>query len=564
MFRTNFTGQKLLNTFPVSRFPFILSGLLFIISATSQKLPDSLASKSFTWFAAKLESDRLDNKTAKAYACAFLAKAKTANDANHMVDAYKALVHLSIGNERLHYADSMIGAARSTKSDAEIGAAYLTKGIVFYDQKNHNKALANYLNADKYISRTDDSYLQHKVKFNIAQIKLYLGFYDEALSLFNECVAYYKNEGKIPYLASLHSLGLCYNRIGKYNECTAINDKGTGEAVLLGYPNAVNRFLHSEGINRYFRQEYGDAIEKLTKSLPAITKAGDFGNEAVANFYIGKSYWSLKEQKKAISYFLKADRAFYEKNYIRPDMREMYELLIGYYAGHKNIDSQLVYVDRLLKADHFLEANYKYLSGRIHKEYDTRKLMAAKEALEASAGRSRHWYYTVTSTLLIALLGMVFLFFRAKKRNKKRFEELMRQTPKLPVRKMEDGDIGISPDVVASLLQRLEKFEANKRYLEQDMSLTRMAEIFKSNTKYVSRVIQYHKGKKSNDYINGLRIAHIVEFLKTNSRARHYTHKALAEEAGFSTTQHFTRAFLAHTGISPSYFIAELKKEGAI
>ncbi len=42
---------------------------------------------------------------------------------------------------------------------------------------------------------------------------------------------------------------------------------------------------------------------------------------------------------------------------------------------------------------------------------------------------------------------------------------------------------------------------------------------------------------------------------------QNYTHDALAEEAGFSSTRRFVKAFLASTGITPKYFIEELKKE---
>ena len=48
--------------------------------------------------------------------------------------------------------------------------------------------------------------------------------------------------------------------------------------------------------------------------------------------------------------------------------------------------------------------------------------------------------------------------------------------------------------------------------------------------------------------------------LKTRSNYRNYTNKALAEEAGFGSTQNFTRAFKERNGISPTYFIYKLKK----
>ncbi len=71
----------------------------------------------------------------------------------------------------------------------------------------------------------------YKVKYNIAIIKYFLGFYDEAISLFTECTDYFKEKNTRAYLNSLHLLGLCHNRIGNYGLCSEINKKGIEEGI---------------------------------------------------------------------------------------------------------------------------------------------------------------------------------------------------------------------------------------------------------------------------------------------------------------------------------------------
>ncbi|WP_278008986.1 helix-turn-helix domain-containing protein [Flavobacterium gyeonganense] len=75
----------------------------------------------------------------------------------------------------------------------------------------------------------------------------------------------------------------------------------------------------------------------------------------------------------------------------------------------------------------------------------------------------------------------------------------------------------------------------------------------------MSQIISHHKGKGFNDYINDLKIDYIITLLKEDRKIRNYTNTALAEEAGFSTTQRFVHAFKANTKMPPSYFIEELK-----
>ena len=92
------------------------------------------------------------------------------------------------------------------------------------------------------------------------------------------------------------------------------------------------------------------------------------------------------------------------------------------------------------------------------------------------------------------------------------------------------------------------------------MTLVKMASLLNTNTKYVTKVIAKHRGKGTIDYITDLKINHIIDILKKESKYRNYTNKALGEEAGFGSTQNFTRAFKAQTGLSPTYFIYQLKK----
>jgi AraC-like DNA-binding protein len=542
----------------------LLSHLIFYCALASQPIinvPDSLSNKNFEYFVSKLESDKTDKKAATYYAAAYLAKAKKEMDWPQTVNAYKCLLHQSKKELRIMYADSMIKAAKHTANNALIGAAFLTKGIVYYDMKRHADALNNYLVADGYISRSNDEYSKYKVKFNIAQIKYYLGFYNEAASLLRQCIAFFKKEDDVPYLSSLHSLGLCYNRLGQYALCSQTNRLGVAESKKRGHPGEVFHFIHSEGINLYFTQNYDNAIGKLKQALPPLIKSGDFANEAVANFYIGKSYWDSNRHEEALPYFFKVDKAFAGSNYIRPDLRESYELLIDYYKENKNLQKELFYIKRLLKADKDLEANYKYLSGKIHKEYDTKKLLQGKARIEASLQNRKAIDITIIGILVLVVASLVYWHLETQKRNRKKFEELMARVQPPHKEKKPVENLDINPEVVAAVLKHLEKFEKSNKFLEPDMSLTKLAGIFDSNTKYVSKIIIHHRGKKSTEYINDLKIDYIIELLKASNRIRNYTNKALAEEAGFSTTQHFTRAFASRAGISPSYFIQEFKKD---
>lgn len=322
-------------------------------------IPDSLSAKSYEYFNEKIVYSETDSIKEKLYAQSWLAKAKLDKNYGQMTLAYKALIYKNDKKSRILFADSMVTAARRTTDIQLIGSVYMTKGIVHYDRNEQMKALDNYLIADRYISSTNDQYLIHKVKFAIGQIKYYLGFYHEAIALFKECVDYFKEENDRAYLNSIHLLGLSYNRIGEYKLCSQMNLLGINLALEYNISEMVPYFTHSEGVNQYFLHNYKDAISKLTRVLPELMKNKDLTNETVAYFYIGKSYWSQQHQVKALPFFKKIDEAFQKQNYILPDLREAYELLINYYQKQNNKELQLYYINGLLKVDKILNQDRK-------------------------------------------------------------------------------------------------------------------------------------------------------------------------------------------------------------
>ena len=122
-------------------------------------------------------------------------------------------------------------------------------------------------------------------------------------------------------------------------------------------------------------------------------------------------------------------------------------------------------------------------------------------------------------------------------------------------------EIGISDEVVKNILDKLKKFENKKDYLQSSLTIQIISEQFNTNTKYLSKIVNIHKGKSFVNYVNDLRIDYAIESLKKNKKLRKYTQQALSNEFGFKTTESFTSAFYKKTGIKVSYFLKELDNQ---
>lgn len=545
--------------------------LHFSIILISQELfgasaQDSLHKKDYRYLFTMIRSSEEKPALQKLYMEAFLAKAKAAKDWELIVNGYKNYADYADEGMAITYADSMVYAAKQSRDDKLIGSSYLSKGIAYYALKRHELALENYLLAKPYIEKSRDDYLRYKLTYSIAHEKYYLGKNDEAIQLFTSCLQYFKDTNPRAYLNTLHSLGLVYNKAGDYGKSLEMVAQGNIAANDLNNHSMDAYFLHLKGINEYFRENYASAIKHLKASISEIHDNKDYGNVAVANFYIGKSLWHLKRYREGLPYLKQVDQALINNGYIRPDLRESFELLIGYYKDKGELEKVLYYVDRLLVADSILTTTHDKLYDNIQLHYDTAELRQEKENIKKELFqqlRYRNLLIVGSACLGILVIGLTATLYRHSRRNRI-FQELMEN--KKPAGKP-IGDIPkellIPQETVDKILSRLEKWKQAQRFLESNITRASMAVYLETNVHYVSDVISHYYGKSFTEYINDLKIDYIIDQLKTDKHKRMFTHEALAKEAGFGTTQSFVTAFKARAGISPNFFSAKIRKEMA-
>ncbi|MFD2034661.1 helix-turn-helix domain-containing protein [Belliella marina] len=110
------------------------------------------------------------------------------------------------------------------------------------------------------------------------------------------------------------------------------------------------------------------------------------------------------------------------------------------------------------------------------------------------------------------------------------------------------------------LLEKLSNFESTRQFTEKGLSLSTLAGRVKTNTKYLSYVINKHKGKDFNSYINELRVGFILAKMDEDHQYLQYKISYLAEESGFSSHSKFSKVFKQITGDSPSVYMDSLKK----
>lgn len=541
------------------------------------KLPDSLEDKSFSYFHKQVQLNEKDTTNAIFYIDAWLSKAKTAQNLSEIVKAYNEKIYLLKGDLRMQYADSAVAVALKTKSSDIIGEAYSVKGSEYYYKRDYSNALDTFLKAIDYVSKTDDESSHYFLKYAIATIKSYLGFYQEALRLFKDCEAYYKKKNDYNhvqgYLNSVHSIGVTYRRLGEYQLASQTNNFGMEEGVRLGDRLMDAYFIQSEGINQYFKKNYIDAIFRIKSAEKGLAQNHDFGAMNSGHFYLAKSHWALGEHETALVYFRKVDQAFADKNYMHPDFREGYEMLVKYYKEEGDVVNQLRYINRLIKADSVLNVNFKNMSAKMHKDYDTKALYEAKLNAEEQLANKEMLTYVLYAVVCLFFFTTLYAFYRHYTNQKlyhEKLEAFINQNggtaaveEPTPAEVQEKKPLEINAEVINKILAELDKFEARKKFLKKDVTIVDLSTSFGTNSNYLSKVIQHYRNKNFTRYLSDLRIDYITALMRNETKYRNYTIKALADEAGFSTPQHFSKAFFAVHGFYPSLFLSELGNQSA-
>ncbi|WP_130733424.1 AraC family transcriptional regulator [Flavobacterium sp. J27] len=119
----------------------------------------------------------------------------------------------------------------------------------------------------------------------------------------------------------------------------------------------------------------------------------------------------------------------------------------------------------------------------------------------------------------------------------------------------------LSEESERQILNRLEKLIDKKMYLKNDFTQQFVAKKIKTNTSYLSHVVNKYYQQSFSSYLNELRINYAIEQIKNNSIFREYTTQAIAETVGFKNADSFTTSFKKKMGVTPFQFINAVKKE---
>lgn len=296
-----------------------------------------------------------------------------------------------------------------------------------------------------------------------------------------------------------------------------------------------------------YKTTYPDVFEEL--DMPILCGVG--------NFYLAKEDYqkSIKLMTEVLEREKRKKNPTY-RSYAYSNLAEAYERL-------KNPKEQAKYTKLYATLNDSLN---KVTKKEVNQQFEKLVMDAEKKY-----NSSLKTILIIICSLILVLAYLIWSYWRKKNRIiHKKYEAL---TSKINTEKInqdlaefsEDSELktttNITDETTRVLIQKLMKFEKSQKYLRKDISRSWLAIHLNTNTKYLTEIIKIRSNNTFTNYIHNLRINYITRRLVEDPVYREYKIEYLAEECGYSSRQVFIAAFKKETGLTPSYFIENLKKK---
>ena len=549
---------------------FTLFFILFIVSANAQtNAQELLQSKSYSSLLL-LYNNTSDTLYAKQIARAYIEKSRILNDSNKMALGYVKMALKSDRRNALKYLDTSIILTKNNKHINFPALAYINKSHLLYEKEEYEKSLQSAILGYQFSNKRNNIDQQITALHQIIRINELWGDYPKALE--TSFLAYnLLNENpdiehfSAHYLYSLEDIGKCYLRLKKPDSALVYFNMAIKETLKKKDTFTYLAFVSRTGSALYAKGNYNDALDSLHK--------GDKNRELFNNsylpyfyYYVGSTYYNLGNKEKGTPYLLKIDSIYEKKHVLNPELPFVYDKLVSYYRDNNEKEKQLEYLYKLVRAVRIIDAKRVNIKAKTDKDFLIPKLLEEKEGLieELNKKNKKSAVFTwwVLGFLSISIIALLY-YFRRQQQFKQRFAYLIANQELIKSKKtnLEVDNNVISVAIIKNILNQLDLFESENKFLSKEVSLNEIAKSFETNSTYLSKVINLKKDKNFSQYINDLRIDYAINELEVNTKFRKYTIKAIANECGFKNSESFSKAFYKKYGIYPSYFVKQLENK---
>ncbi len=521
----------------------------------------------------------------------------------HKIFAKGALAYLYqskgdtlISNKKIEEAIKLSdGMLNSVKKYRTLACLNNYMGLVYWQRDKLSIALLKFNKGIEYSKKVNDVRQLIKLENNIAIINNQIGNYHLAIKSLKkvERVIEEKNflftENDLLTTKSniLLNLGKNYEYVFKKNE----NDKKVLDSALFYYKKAIAYSKYSiiskvkvqiniAGV--YLQLNKIDDAINIYQNIISECLENDFDHELyIASYNLGYAYFLKNKYDKSLVYFSKVDSIHNST----ANKYRLFEYVSSKYYQAKIFEFKADYIKATYFAKVYLE-NFEAEETKLINEKEKINVFQNDQILKKEMMQMQSKYKIQNILRKIGLfLGLIIIMilvyfliknyryrriseakFNAiieKHRNEENLEKKSSMLSFKEEKQLENAQVvtlNLDEEKEIQLLQKLKELEEKKVFLNQDFTLQFVAKKIKTNTTYLSYVVNKNFEKTFSEYVNELKINYVVNKMITNSLYRKYSTQAIAESVGYKNATSFARSFNKKTGLSPVQFAQKLEK----
>lgn len=449
----------------------------------------------------------------------------------------------------LKFTQYIISNSDKSSEEKDILKAYLLQCEVLIAQKNYDAGASSLLKSYIVTNSIEDSFLTGKYYFLLSKVLLRLNMRKQFENIFSKFKNLAESSGndESKYFQNwlLELSALQKYQEGKYDESLTLIkerniksnpiDPGFNDRILMIY----NDILFAKNLRNEVRNNYETPFYKYLSAV---------------NLLASNSLFNDKDDAKIKK--LEAQKQFNTNFSFLP----VYEQISKNACTDNNTGLCFYYKNRYLnllknRIDDSQNARLSILN--LLQEIDKTTL----ENKRSNRAKTVNFIIFTCVFILIFLFGY-YIYLKNKVRKSEENEKNNRIYDDLKQRVYsKNKNVPIPQKTEQILLSKLLDFENNEDYLNPKISLSFLAESLETNSKYLSEVINKHKNKNFNSYVNELRINYIITKLKYHPKYRQYKSTYLATECGYSSRTSFATIFKTISGKSLTDYIENLKND---
>jgi len=456
------------------------------------------------------------------------------------------------------------------------------------------KALEKYQQGERLSKEVNDVVQLAKFSFNIAKINADIKNYSIAIKKAKDANRLLDNHRSL-YSSEQFLLNKSnyYINIGYYYEANFKDKKGLNkvliDSALHYYKKAIlfsqnitdNKIIAQNNIaNIFYQQGKFKEAEKIYQNV--VTEAKEKDNKKayeLALYNLGDFYFYFKKYDMSLVYLQKFDSihkastvnttSFPLSNYYQS---KIYEQKKDYENSIKFAD---LYMEDILKNEENLNEESQVIN------YNQNSNQLKEEMIGMKTKYATQVYLKKAAFIFVFLLSLVLVLFlirniRERKKMQSRFDLIIEEYKKQPIlisehtlkieKKIIQGEPiltslpSIDEQKEQEILIKLKHLEEKFVFLNEDFTLSYVAKKIKTNTTYLSFVVNKRFNKSFSEYANELKINFAINELINNPVYRKYSTQAIAESVGFKKANSFAKSFSKRTGLTPTQFAKKLNE----